>query len=125
MTRSVDFAKNVPNHSFYRDFAESILFYNNKKRGFRRELIAEIFRTSNGTNESMASFDDLAYAYFKLFTNSINNGCTRKGLDFSSGCACVPTKNFFPGASTNSTNFPSGEVPETTTPPFSISLRNF
>lgn len=68
MTRSVDFAKNVPNHSFYRDFAESILFYNNKKRGFRRELIAEIFRTSNGTNESMTSFDDLAYAYFKLFT---------------------------------------------------------
>ena len=68
MTKSIDFAKNVPNHSFYRDCAESILFYNNKKRGFRRNLIAEIFRMSNRTNETMTPFDDLVYAYFELFT---------------------------------------------------------
>ena len=50
-----------------------------------------------------------------------NNGCERNGRDLNSGCACVATKYRWSGASTNSTNLPSGEAPETIKPPRSIS----
>ena len=45
-----------------------------------------------------------------------------KGLDLNSGWAWVATKNLHLGASIYSTNTPSGEVPETLMPPFSISI---
>src|SRR5256886_847231 len=51
-------------------------------------------------------------------TNAANNGCGRVGRLLSSGCAWVATKNGCSSrsSSTNSTNRPSGEVPEIRSP---------
>jgi len=65
--RSIDFSKKITDYSVYRDNTEKVLFYNNRKRGFRRNLINEIYLSCNKTQETMAPFDDLVYAYFKQF----------------------------------------------------------
>ena len=65
--RSIDFSKKTTDYSVYRDNTEKVLFYNNRKRGFRRNLINEIYLSCNKTQETMAPFDDLVYAYFKQF----------------------------------------------------------
>src|ERR1039457_1652779 len=44
------------------------------------------------------------------------SGWGRSGRDLNSGCAWVPTKNAWPGSSTNSTSRPSGELPEQRSP---------
>src|SRR5699024_1757412 len=54
-------------------------------------------------------------------TSPSNNGCGRVGRDLYSGCACVATRYGWTsfGYSTNSTSFPSGDVPENTSPELS------
>ena len=64
-------------------------------------------------------------AYLQALINPSKSGCALYGRLLNSGCACVATKYLQSGASTNSTSLPSGLVPATTKPPFSISFKNF
>ena len=53
-----------------------------------------------------------------------NNGCGRRGRDFSSGWNCVPMKNGCPFSSMISTSPRSGFTPDAMSPRFSRRARN-
>ena len=57
-------------------------------------------------------------------TKLANRGCGRSGLDLNSGWNCTAMYQGWPGSSTISTNFPSGERPEMSRP-FSASARSY
>ena len=51
--RSIDFSKKTTDYSVYRDNTEKVLFYNNRKRGFRSNRLNEIYLSCNKTQETM------------------------------------------------------------------------
>ena len=54
------------------------------------------------------------------FMKAVKRGEGERGRDLNSGWAWVAMKKSFFSLSMNSTSFPSGEVPEIFSPPFSI-----
>ena len=67
--------------------------------------------------------NDYTPCSFAAFTNPINNGCGRFGLDKSSGWNWLATIYGWSAISAISTSLPSGDKPEKTMPAFSKSVR--